>query len=215
MSNRKEDNINAESTYNITGAQTGEMELNDSVFGVEVNEAVMRQAVLRQLANERLGTHATKTRGLVRGGGRKPWKQKGTGRARVGSTRSPLWVGGGTVFGPQPRSYEQKMPRKARRLAVKSALSDKVNTNELFVLDEIVLAAPKTKEVVKVVDNFKFSGEKVLFITDGDEVMARCARNLQGVKSVSTENMNIFDLLHYTKLFITKSAVAKIEEVLA
>ena len=203
------------STYNITGAQTGEMELNDSVFGVEVNEAVMRQAVLRQLANERLGTHATKTRGLVRGGGRKPWKQKGTGRARVGSTRSPLWVGGGTVFGPQPRSYEQKMPRKERRLAVKSALSDKVNTNELFVLDEIVLAAPKTKEVVKVVDNFKFSGEKVLFITDGDEVMARCARNLQGVKSVSTENMNIFDLLHYTKLFITKSAVAKIEEVLA
>ena len=203
------------STYNITGAQTGEMELNDSVFGVEVNEAVMRQAVLRQLANERLGTHATKTRGLVRGGGRKPWKQKGTGRARVGSTRSPLWVGGGTVFGPQPRSYEQKMPRKARRLAVKSALSDKVNTNELFVLDEIVLAAPKTKEVVKVVDNFKFSGEKVLFITAGDEVMARCARNLQGVKSVSTENMNIFDLLHYTKLFITKSAVAKIEEVLA
>ena len=203
------------STYNIAGAQTGEMELNDSVFGVEVNEAVMRQAVLRQLANERLGTHATKTRGLVRGGGRKPWKQKGTGRARVGSTRSPLWVGGGTVFGPQPRSYEQKMPRKARRLAVKSALSDKVNTNELFVLDEIVLAAPKTKEVVKVVDNFKFSGEKVLFITDGDEVMARCARNLQGVKSVSTENMNIFDLLHYTKLFITKSAVGKIEEVLA
>lgn len=203
------------STYNIAGAQTGEMELNDSVFGVEVNEAVMRQAVLRQLANERLGTHATKTRGLVRGGGRKPWKQKGTGRARVGSTRSPLWVGGGTVFGPQPRSYEQKMPRKARRLAVKSALSDKVNTNELFVLDEIVLAAPKTKEVVKVVDNFKFSGEKVLFITDGDEIMARCARNLQGVKSVSTENMNIFDLLHYTKLFITKSAVAKIEEVLA
>ena len=187
------------STYNIAGAQTGEMELNDSVFGVEVNEAVMRQAVLRQLANERLGTHATKTRGLVRGGGRKPWKQKGTGRARVGSTRSPLWVGGGTVFGPQPRSYEQKMPRKARRLAVKSALSDKVNTNELL----------------KVVDNFKFSGEKVLFITDGDEVMARCARNLQGVKSVSTENMNIFDLLHYTKLFITKSAVAKIEEVLA
>lgn len=203
------------STYNIAGVQTGEMELNDSVFGVEVNEAVMRQAVLRQLANERLGTHATKTRGLVRGGGRKPWKQKGTGRARIGSTRSPLWVGGGTVFGPQPRSYEQKMPRKARRLAVKSALSDKVNTNELFVLDEIVLTAPKTKEVVKVVDNFKFSGEKVLFITDGDEVMVRCTRNLQGVKSVSTENMNIFDLLHYTKLFITKSAVAKIEEVLA
>ena len=195
-------------TYNITGAQTGEIELNDSVFGVEVNEAVMRQAVLRQLANERLGTHSTKTRGLVRGGGKKPWKQKGTGRARVGSTRSPLWVGGGTIWGPHPRSYEQKMPRKARRLAVKSALSDKVNKNELFVLDEITLAAPKTKEVVAIINNFKFAGEKVLFITDNDELVTRCARNIEGV-------INIFDLLHYTKLFVTKSAVEKIQEVLA
>jgi large subunit ribosomal protein L4 len=203
------------STYNITGAQTGEIELNDGVFGVEVNEAVMRQAVLRQLANERLGTHSTKTRGLVRGGGRKPWKQKGTGRARVGSTRSPLWVGGGTIWGPHPRSYEQKMPRKARRLAVKSALSDKVNTNELFVLDDMTLAAPKTKEVINVVNNFKLAGEKVLFITDNDEVVIRCARNIKGIKAVSAEGVNIFDLLHYTKLFVTKSAVAKIEEVLA
>ena len=203
------------STYNISGAQTGEIELNDSVFGVEVNEAVMRQAVLRQLANERLGTHSTKTRGLVRGGGKKPWKQKGTGRARVGSTRSPLWVGGGTIWGPHPRSYAQKMPRKARRLAVKSALSEKVNANELFVLDEITLAAPKTKEVVSIINNFKFAGEKVLFITDNDEIVTRCARNIAGVKAVSTEGMNIFDLLHYTKLFVTKSAVAKIEEVLA
>lgn len=203
------------STYNITGAQTGEIELNDSVFGVEVNEAVMRQAVLRQLANQRLGTHSTKTRGLVRGGGRKPWKQKGTGRARVGSSRSPLWVGGGTIWGPHPRSYAQKMPRKARRLAVKSALSDKVNTNELFVLDEINLAAPKTKEVVALINNFKFAGEKVLFITDNDEVVERCARNIKGVKAISTTCVNIFDLLHYTKLFVTKSAVAKIEEVLA
>ena len=203
------------STYNIAGSQTGEIELNDSVFGVEVNEAVMRQAVLRQLANERLGTHSTKTRGLVRGGGKKPWKQKGTGRARVGSTRSPLWVGGGTIWGPHPRSYAQKMPRKARRLAVKSALSDKVNTNELFVLDEITLAAPKTKEIVNIINNFKFAGEKVLFITDNDEIVARCARNITGVKAVSTEGVNIFDLLHHTKLFVTKSAVAKIEEVLA
>ena len=202
------------STYNITGAQTGEIELNDSVFGVEVNEAVMRQAVLRQLADERLGPHSTKTRGLVRGGGRKPWKQKGTGRARCGSTRSPLWVGGGTVFGPHPRSYEQKMPRKARRLAVKSALSDKVNTNELFVLDELTLAQPKTKEVCQIINNFNFAGEKVLFVTDNDAVVIRCARNIEGVKAVSTEGINIFDLLHYTKLFVTKSAVAKIEEVL-
>lgn len=203
------------STYNITGAKTGEIELNDSVFGVEVNEAVMRQALLRQLANERLGTHSTKTRGLVRGGGRKPWKQKGTGRARVGSSRSPLWVGGGTVWGPHPRSYAQKMPRKARRLAVKSALSDKVNTNELFVLDEIKLAAAKTKEVVALIKNFQFTGEKVLFVTDNDEIVIRCVRNIEGVKAISTEGVNIFDLLHYTKLFVTKSAVAKIEEVLA
>ncbi len=202
-------------TYDITGAQTGEMELNDSVFGVEVNEAVMKQAVIRQLANERLGTHATKTRGLVRGGGKKPWKQKGTGRARSGSIRSPLWVGGGTVFGPHPRDYEQKMPRKARRLAVKSALTDKVNTGELFVLDALTLPAAKTKEVVNIVNNFKFSGEKVLFVTDGDDTVARCARNITGVKAVSSEGINIFDLLHYTKLFVTKGAVAKIEEVLA
>ena len=202
------------STYNITGAQTGEIQLNDSVFIIEVHEAVPRQAVLRQLANARQGPHATKTSGLVRGGGRKPWKQKGTGQARVGSTRSPLWVGGGTVWGPHPRSYEQKMPRKARRLAVKSALSDKVNTNELFVLDEINLAAAKTKEVAQIINNFKFTGEKVLFVTDNDEVVTRCARNIEGVKAVSTTGINIFDLLHYTKLFVTKSAVAKIEEVL-
>lgn len=202
-------------TYNIAGTQTGEIELNDSVFGVEVNEAVMRQALLRQLANERLGTHSTKTRGLVRGGGRKPWKQKGTGRARVGSSRSPLWVGGGTIWGPHPRSYAQKMPRKARRLAVKSALSDKVNTNELFVLDEINLAASKTKEIVALINNFKFTGEKVLFVTDNDVIVERCARNIERVKAISTEGVNMFDLLHYTKLFVTKSAVAKIEEVLA
>jgi large subunit ribosomal protein L4 len=203
------------STYNTAGAQTGEIELNESVFGVEVNEAVMKQAVIRQLANERLGTHATKTRGMVRGGGKKPWKQKGTGRARCGSIRSPLWVGGGTVFGPHPRDYEQKMPRKARRLAVKSALSDKVNTGELFVLDELVLEAAKTKAVVSIINNFSFAGEKVLFVTDGDDTVVRCARNIKGVKAVSSEGINIFDLLHYTKLFVTKSAVAKIEEVLA
>lgn len=202
------------STYNITGAQTGEIELNDSVFGVEVNEAVMRRRSpsARQPA---LGhTFHQNSRRRSRWW-QKALKQKGTGRARVGSSRSPLWVGGGTIWGPHPRSYAQKMPRKARRLAVKSALSDKVNTNELFVLDEINLAAPKTKEVVALINNFKFAGEKVLFITDNDEVVERCARNIKGVKAISTTGVNIFDLLHYTKLFVTKSAVAKIEEVLA
>lgn len=205
--------------YNMSGAEVGQIELNDAVFGVEVNAAVMHLAVVRQLSNERLGTHATKTRGQVRGGGKKPWRQKGTGRARAGSSRSPIWVGGGTTFGPQPRSYYKAMPRKARRLAVKSALSDKVNNSELFVIDELKLAAPKTKEVVALLNNFKVEGAKVLFITDasveGAVNVELSARNIEGVKAIASENVNIFDLLHHDKLFIAEGAVAKLEEVLA
>ncbi|WP_126938378.1 MULTISPECIES: 50S ribosomal protein L4 [unclassified Veillonella] len=200
--------------YNMSGAKVGEIQLNDAVFGVEVNAAVMHQAVVRQLSNERLGTHATKTRGEVRGGGKKPWRQKGTGRARAGSSRSPIWVGGGITFGPQPRSYYKAMPRKARRLAVKSALSDKVNNSELFVIDELKLAAPKTKEVLNVLNNFKVGDAKVLFITDGDVNVELSARNIQGVKALPYTNINIFDLLHHDKLFIAEGAIAKIEEVL-
>ena len=202
-------------TYNQSGVKVGEIQLNDAVFGVEVNEAVMHQAVVRQLSNERLGTHATKTRGMVRGGGRKPWKQKGTGRARSGSTRSPLWIGGGTVFGPSPRSYYKAMPRKARRLAVKSALSEKVNNNDLIVMEELTLAAPKTKEVLNILNNFEVGDAKVLFITEGDVNVEKSARNIQGVKALASTGLNIFDLLHHDKLFITKGAVAQIEEVLA
>ena len=202
-------------TYNMAGKEVGKIELNDAVFAVEVNEAVMHQAVVRQLSNERLGTHATKTRGMVRGGGRKPWKQKGTGRARSGSTRSPLWVGGGTVFGPSPRSYYKAMPRKARRLAVKSALSEKVNNNDLIVMEELTLAAPKTKEVLNILNNFEVGDAKVLFITEGDVNVEKSARNIQGVKALASTGLNIFDLLHHDKLFITKGAVAQIEEVLA
>ena len=201
-------------TYNMAGKEVGKIELNDAVFAVEVNEAVMHQAVVRQLSNERLGTHATKTRGMVRGGGRKPWKQKGTGRARSGSTRSPLWIGGGTVFGPSPRSYYKAMPRKARRLAVKSALSEKVNNNDLIVMEELTLAAPKTKEVLNILNNFEVGDAKVLFITEGDVNVEKSARNIQGVKALASTGLNIFDLLHHDKLFITKGAVAKIEEVL-
>ncbi len=201
-------------TYNMTGSKVGEIQLNDAVFGVEVNEAVMHQAVVRQLSNERLGTHATKTRGLVRGGGRKPWKQKGTGRARVGSTRSPLWIGGGTVFGPQPHDHYKAMPRKARRLAVKSALSEKVNLSDLYVLEEMTMSVPKTKEVLSLLNDFNVGNAKALFITEGDVNVERSARNIQGVKAIACEGINIFDLLHYDKLFITKGAVAKIEEVL-
>ena len=200
--------------YNMSGAKVGEIQLNDAVFGVEVNAAVMHQAVVRQLSNERLGTHATKTRGEVRGGGKKPWRQKGTSRARAGSSRSPIWVGGGITFGPQPRSYYKAMPRKARRLAVKSALSDKVNNSELFVIDELKLAAPKTKEVLNVLNNFKVGDAKVLFITDGDVNVELSARNIQGVKALPYTNINIFDLLHHDKLFIAEGAIAKIEEVL-
>ena len=200
--------------YNMSGAKVGEIQLNDAVFGVEINAAVMHQAVVRQLSNERLGTHATKTRGEVRGGGKKPWRQKGTGRARAGSSRSPIWVGGGITFGPQPRSYYKAMPRKARRLAVKSALSDKVNHSELFVIDELKLAAPKTKDVLNILNNFKVGDAKVLFITDGDVNVELSARNIQGVKALPYTNINIFDLLHNDKLFIAEGAIAKIEEVL-
>lgn len=202
--------------YNIAGQAAGEIELNDGVFGVEYNEAVIHQAVVRQMANERLGTHATKTRGLVRGGGKKPWKQKGTGRARVGSIRSPLWVGGGTVFGPLPRSHAKDMPRKARQLAVKSALSEKLRAGEIIVVDAIQFEAPKTKDVVKMLAAFDVAGKAL--IVDGGEKSVNTilsARNIPGVKAYAPSGLNIYDLVHYTKLFLTKDAVEKIEEVLA
>lgn len=201
--------------YDITGKETGEIELNDNVFGVEVNEALLHQAIVMQLASRRLGTHSTKTRGLVRGGGRKPWRQKGTGRARAGSTRSPIWVGGGTVFGPQPRSYAFSMPRKARRAALKSALSAKVQAGEMVVLEDISFAEPKTKNVVKMLDSLKVD-EKALIIT-GEQVdnVEKSARNIPGVKAIDASGLNAYDLLYHGKVLITKEAVARIEEVLA
>ena len=199
--------------YNIAGQETGEIELNDSVFGVDYKEAVIHQAVVRQMANERLGTHATKTRGLVRGGGKKPWKQKGTGRARVGSIRSPLWVGGGTVFGPTPRSHAKDMPRKARQLAVKSALSEKLRANELIVIDAIDFEAPKTKNVVKMLADLHSEGKAL--IVDGARNTVLSARNIPGVKAYAPSGLNIYDIVNTDKLFLTQEAVKKIEEVLA
>lgn len=199
--------------YNIAGQETGEIELNDSVFGVDYNEAVIHQAVVRQMANERLGTHATKTRGLVRGGGKKPWKQKGTGRARVGSIRSPLWVGGGTVFGPTQRSHAKDMPRKARQLAVKSALSEKLRANELIVIDAIDFEAPKTKNVVKMLADLHSEGKAL--IVDGARNTVLSARNIPGVKAYAPSGLNIYDIVNTDKLFLTQEAVKKIEEVLA
>ncbi|AIF50124.1 50S ribosomal protein L4 [Pelosinus sp. UFO1] len=203
--------------YDITGAKTGEMELNDSVFGVEVNESVLHQAVVMQLASQRLGTASTKTRGLVRGGGRKPWKQKGTGRARAGSTRSPIWVGGGTTFGPQPRSYAFSMPRKQRRLAIKSALTAKLQDGELVVVDSIAFDAPKTKNVIDMLSSFNTTSKKNLIIT-GEmlENVEKSARNIPGVKAIpAASSLNVYDLLYHDKVFVTKDAITRIEEVLA
>lgn len=202
--------------YNIAGQQTGEIELNENVFGVEVNEAVLHQAVVMQLASQRLGTAATKTRGMVRGGGRKPWKQKGTGRARAGSTRSPIWVGGGTTFGPQPRSYAFRMPRKQRRLAIKCALSAKVKAEELVVVEAIDFAQPKTKDVVKLLNDFKATDSKALIVTgEALENVEKSSRNIRGVKAIASTGINVYDLLYHDKVLITKDAVNRIEEVLA
>jgi len=203
--------------YDITGAKTGEIELNDSVFGVEVNESVLHQAVVMQLASQRLGTASTKTRGLVRGGGRKPWKQKGTGRARSGSTRSPIWVGGGTTFGPQPRSYAFRMPRKQRRLAIKSALTAKLQDGELVVVDSIAFDAPKTKNVINMLSGFDATNKKSLIITgEVVENVEKSARNIPGVKAIpASSSLNVYDLLYHDKVFVTKEAITRIEEVLA
>ena len=203
--------------YDKTGKQTGEeIELMDDVFGVEFNEAVVHQAVVMQQANERQGTHATKTRGMVRGGGRKPWKQKGTGRARAGSVRSPLWVGGGTVFGPAPRSHAKDMPRKARRLAIRCALSAKVAEGALVVVDNLTFDAPKTKDAVAMLTGFEATDKKALIITDGEnENVEKSSRNIEKVKALSNDCLNVYDILNAEKVLLAKDAVARIEEVLA
>lgn len=201
--------------YNVQGAQVGEMELNDEIFGIEPNEAVVHEAVVMQLASLRRGTHATKTRAEVRGGGRKPWRQKGTGRARAGTIRSPLWRKGGIVFGPKPRDYAYSIPRKKRRLAIKSVLSSKVNTGDLIVLDNLTLPAPKTKEMVQVLNNLKVDKKALIVTVDNEANVERSARNIAGVKPLAADGINVYDLLNHDKLIITKDAIAKVEEVWA
>lgn len=201
--------------YNKSGAQVGDIELADSVFGIKPNESVLHDAVVMQQAAERRGTHKVKGRSEVRGGGRKPWRQKGTGRARQGSIRSPQWVGGGTVFGPTPRSYGYKLPKKVRRLALKSALSSKVLASEIIVLDELVLSAPKTKEIATILNNLKVDRKALIVDTEYNDNIALSSRNIPGVKFVSATGINVLDLLNHNKVIITKEAVAKIEEVLA
>jgi large subunit ribosomal protein L4 len=201
--------------YNVSGSQVGEVELADNVFGITPNTHVLHSAVLLQQAAERRGTHKTKGRSEVRGGGRKPWKQKGTGRARQGSIRSPQWVGGGTVFGPTPRSYGFKLPRKVRRLAIKSALSTKVISNEIVVLDQLALAAPKTKEFVAILNNLKVARKALVVTANYEDNVALSARNIPGVKFVAADGINVLDVLQYDRLIITKEAVEKVQEVLA
>lgn len=201
--------------YNITGAQVGEIELSETVFGITPNAHVLHEAVVMQQASLRRGTHDTKGRSEVRGGGRKPWRQKGTGRARQGSIRAPQWVGGGTVFGPTPRSYSYKLPKKVRRLALKSALATKVNANEIIVLDVLSIDAPKTKDMVKILSNLKVAKKALIVSLETDQNIALSARNIPGVKVVDATGINVLDLIHHDALVITKDAVAKVEEVFA
>jgi large subunit ribosomal protein L4 len=197
----------------MQGSQVGELELNDDIFGIEINEHLLHQAVVKNLASLRRGTHATKTRAMVSGGGRKPWRQKGTGRARVGSSRNPVWTKGGVAFGPQPRDYGFKMPRKTRRLAVKSALTDKVNNGNIIVLDELKMAEPKTKEMVQVLKNLN-APEALVVIGTKDDNVIKSARNIPGVTPVEATGINVYNILAHKKMVITKEAVAKVEEVL-
>ncbi|KOS61224.1 50S ribosomal protein L4 [Lysinibacillus agricola] len=202
------------SVLSQTGASVGEIELNDAIFGIEPNEAVLFDAVVAQRASLRQGNHKVKNRSEVAGGGRKPWRQKGTGRARQGSIRSPQWRGGGIVFGPTPRSYSYKLPKKVRRLALKSALSAKVVEQNFLVLDALTLAAPKTKEFTKILKDLSIE-KKSLFVTaDLDENVALSARNIPGVTVLTANGINVLDLLGHDKVVFTKSAVEKVEEVL-
>lgn len=200
---------------NMQGSPVGELELDDYVFGIEPNTHVMHSAVVSQLASLRRGTHSTLLRGEVRGGGRKPWRQKGTGRARAGSIRSPLWRGGAVVFGPKPRDYGFSLPKKVRRLALRSALSSKVNEQQLIVLEDLSLNEAKTREIVKVLKALNLS-KKTLIVTDElNETVDRSARNIDGVKVTRVEGLNVYEILKYDAVVMTKAAVTKTEEVLA
>ncbi|WAA12395.1 50S ribosomal protein L4 [Fervidibacillus halotolerans] len=201
--------------YNQSGSQVGEIELNDTVFGIEPNKHVMSEAIISQRASQRQGTSKVKNRSEVRGGGRKPWRQKGTGRARQGSIRAPQWRGGGVVFGPVPRSYAYKLPKKVRRLALKSALSTKVIENNLLVLDQLQLDAPKTKDFLSVLKNLSVDEKTLVVTAETNENVYLSARNIPTVKVIDASGVNVLDIIGYDKMIMTKDAVEKVEEVLA
>ena len=200
--------------FNQEGKQVGDIQLNNNVFGVEVNTDAMHQVVVALLANKRQGTQSAKTRAEVRGGGIKPWRQKGTGRARQGSIRSPQWIKGGIVFAPKPRDYRVLVPKSMRRVAMKSALTSKVQDNQMVVLESLAFEAPKTKNMVEVLK--AFDAKKTLIVTgESNEVLYKSARNIADVQIMPVNNINVYDLLKFEKLIITKDAVSKIEEVYA
>ena len=200
--------------YNMEGKEVGTIELNDAVFGVEVNEHLVHLAVVQQLANNRQGTQKAKTRSEVSGGGRKPWRQKGTGHARQGSTRSPQWTGGGVVFAPVPRDYSFKLNKKEKRAALKSALTNAVNTNKLIVVDELKLAEIKTKAFANVMSNLNVD-KGLVVLAENDANVVLSARNMEAVQTTLTNTLNVYDLMKAKKVVLTKDAVAKIEEVYA
>ena len=201
--------------YNQQGAQIGEITLNEAIFGIEPHKQAMFDAVVMQRASMRQGTHKTKTRSEVRGGGRKPWKQKGTGRARQGSIRSPQWRGGGVVFGPTPRSYSYRLNKKVRRLALLSALSSKVAENAALVLDELSFEVPKTKQMITVLEALNITSKTLIVTADDNKAVELSARNIPGIKVLSATGINVLDLLDATKLIFTRDAIQKIEEVLS
>ena len=201
--------------YNMEGKEVDSIELNDSIFGVEVNEHLVHMAVLQQLANNRQGTQKAKTRSEVSGGGRKPWRQKGTGHARQGSTRAPQWTGGGVVFAPVPRDYSFKLNKKEKRAALKSVLTDKVQSNKLIVVDELKFDDIKTKNFAKVLENLKVTNKALVVLNDNDEKVVLSARNIPTVKTALTNTINVYDIVNAQTLVLTKEAVKTIEEVYA
>ncbi|HHV28257.1 50S ribosomal protein L4 [Acetivibrio mesophilus] len=201
--------------YDINGKVVGDINLNDDIFGIDINKSAIHQVVVNQLANKRQGTQSTKTKSEVRGGGRKPWRQKGTGRARQGSIRSAQWIKGGIALGPKPRSYRYTLPKKVRRLALKSALSSKVNENELLVLDNLSFDKIKTKQMADVLKNLKIDQTAVLVLAEKNENVELSARNIPGLKTLFVNTMNVYDIMKHSKFIITKDAVSKVEEVYA
>ena len=199
--------------YDIEGKKVESIDLKEEIFGIIPNEAIVHSVIVNYLANQRQGTQSTKTRAEVRGGGKKPWRQKGTCRARQGSIRAPHWVGGGIALGPKPRSYNYKLNKKEKRLAIKSCLSSKVNESELTVLNSLELKEIKTKEVVRVLNNLKLEGKTLILLPESNEIVQKSARNIEGVKTLSVNTINAYDLVNYKNLVVTLDTVKKLEEV--